>query len=101
MTNPTKTAPIASPDNRIAMALINARRRKKRDGKAEYIKFLKGERLTRNQSIRAKAFECIGDGEACSVVTCALIPYCQFADTSHSTLEHLERDGAGECVDYE
>lgn len=84
-----------STSDRRALAMKNAQRWKKRSGKAEYIKFLKGERLTRNQSIRAKAFECIGDSEVCSVITCALLPFCQFSDQPHSASDDLDRDDEG------
>lgn len=48
----------------------------KKAGKNDYLKFLKGERLTQRQAIRAKCYECCcGDPAICSVNQCPLLPY--------------------------
>jgi hypothetical protein len=56
-------------------------------GKAEYLKFLTGFRVTRNQAIKAKCYECSGyyhdstdgvKGRDCKIPTCPLYPYMPF-----------------------
>ena len=69
-------------DDRLAIALQNAPNLKQRQGKAMYLKHLRGELLTRSQAIAAKCFECNGDADLCNVVTCSLLPYCQFNMTT-------------------
>jgi hypothetical protein len=47
-------------------------------GAREFIRFKKGERLTRGQSMRAKCYECNGleeSREDCEVDTCPMFPY--------------------------
>lgn len=65
-------------DDRLIIALKNAPNLKQRQGKAMYLKHLRGEILTRAQAIVAKCYECNGDADLCNVVTCSLLPYCQF-----------------------
>lgn len=65
-------------DDRLNIALKNAHNWKQRQGKAMYLKHLRGELLTRAQAIAGKCYECNGDADNCDVVTCALLPYCQF-----------------------
>lgn len=65
-------------DDRLTIALKNAPNLKQRQGKAMYLKHLRSELLTRSQAIAAKCFECNGDDDTCNVVTCSLLPYCQF-----------------------
>ncbi len=66
-------------DDRLAIALQNAPNLKQRQGKAMYLKHLRGdELLTRAQAISAKCYECNGDADTCNVVTCSLLPFCQF-----------------------
>lgn len=50
-------------------------------GKMDYIRFLRGERLTRSEAIRAKCYECVvgEDTQPCPVKTCPLIEYCQWS----------------------
>lgn len=52
----------------------------KRSGRAEYIKFLEGHRLTRAQAIKAKCYECVGgeDTKPCTIPSCALAEFCQW-----------------------
>lgn len=52
----------------------------KQVGKSNYLKHLRGVRLTRDEAIRAKCYECVGgeDTEPCNVVTCSLTQYCQW-----------------------
>lgn len=52
----------------------------RKSGKAEYLRFLGGGRLTRDEAIRAKCYECVG-GEVtgpCTAVSCPQIQYCQW-----------------------
>jgi hypothetical protein len=51
-------------------------------GRADFIRHLKGKRLTRDQAIRAKCFECVGgeDTQSCTSPCCSLTPYCQWND---------------------
>lgn len=51
-----------------------------RAGKNTLIKHLKGERITRQQAIRAKCYDCNGMGEQgeCDIKTCALFPYSPY-----------------------
>ncbi|RII28909.1 MAG: hypothetical protein CXR31_03280 [Geobacter sp.] len=50
----------------------------KKVGKAEYLRHLKGARLTRGAAIKAKCYECVGgeDTRPCNIAICALKPYC-------------------------
>lgn len=88
-------------EDRRAIAIKTTKRLKKRTGQADYIKFLKGERITRNQAIRAKAFECIGDGDSCGVITCALFNFCQFSDNPEKEVsgefEETEDGNGDDC----
>ena len=51
-------------------------------GKRDYLRHLKGERLTQRQAIAAQCYDCQGfcqDGRpACDIDTCALHPYSPF-----------------------
>lgn len=49
-------------------------------GKALYVKYLKGEKLTRDEAITAKCYECVcgEDASPCNVLACPLQPYCPF-----------------------
>lgn len=61
-------------------------------GKSEYLRHLNGERLTRDEAIRAKCYECIG-GEVtkpCKASTCPLIQYCTW---NRSRSVHSEDEG--------
>lgn len=52
----------------------------KKTGKADYLKYLNGERLTRAEAIRATCYECVQgeDTNPCMANTCPLIGYCQW-----------------------
>jgi hypothetical protein len=81
-------------DDRLTIALKNAPNLKQRQGKALYLKHLRGETLTRSQAIQAKCFECNGDADSCNVVTCSLLPYCQYSlGNNSSTLSNSEDSG--------
>jgi len=69
-------------DDRLSIALQNAHNLKQRQGKALYLRHLRNDLLTRSQAIAAKCFECNGDADSCNVVTCSLLPYCQFNTTT-------------------
>ena len=67
-------------NSRIDQALRNAEKYPKQIGKAYFIKFLKGERLTRDEAIKARCYEYVGgeDTEPCNVPLCPLTLYCQW-----------------------
>lgn len=52
----------------------------RREGKTLYVKYLKGEALTRGEAITAKCYECIcgEDNSPCIVDTCPLQDYCPY-----------------------
>jgi hypothetical protein len=52
----------------------------RKSGKADYLRFLNGEKLTRSEAIRAKCYECVcgEDTEPCLQPHCPLIDYCQW-----------------------
>jgi hypothetical protein len=58
-------------------------------GKAEYLKFLRGEKLTRAEALKAKCYECVcgEDSGQCLVKTCPLLLYSQWgtADSAEPT----------------
>lgn len=86
-------------DDRLAIALKNAHNWKQRQGKAMYLKHLRGELLTRAQAISAKCYECNGDSDQCNVVTCSLLPFCQFnMTTCGNTLSNSEGSGDMELL---
>ena len=66
--------------SRIDQAIKNATEYPKQIGKADYIKFLKGGRLTRGEAIKAKCYECVAgeDTEPCDVPLCPLTLYSQW-----------------------
>ena len=70
-------------------------------GKALMLKFLKGERLTRDQSIKAKCAECMNgymDGRIdCGITTCPLYPYSPYREqkAKRHTQDHVDRQEAG------
>lgn len=59
---------------------------KVRRGKKEYLRYRKGERLTRGESILAFCYECSGYGEqkGCDNFTCPLWPYHKGKELSNS-----------------
>lgn len=61
--------------------LESAKSGKMRAGKNQLIKYLKGDRLTRGQAIKAKCYDCngMGDSGECDIDTCSLFPYSQFS----------------------
>lgn len=70
---------------RRAQAYKNAEKLPKQIGKADYIRFLKGERLTRDEAIKAKCYECVGgeDTLPCHAATCPLTLYCQWNNSEN------------------
>lgn len=62
------------------LIIRNAKKLPRKAGKAEYIKSLKGDPLTRGEAIRAMCFICVGGepAESCTAVTCPLLPFCQW-----------------------
>jgi hypothetical protein len=57
---------------------------KKAKGRAEYLKHIKGERLTRGEAIRATCYECSGFYDAglvdCEIPKCPLYRYMPYAE---------------------
>ena len=51
-----------------------------RAGKREFIKYLRGDRITRQQAIRSKCYDCSGMGEQkeCDMEDCSLYPYSPY-----------------------
>ena len=48
----------------------------KKIGKADYLKYLRGGRLTQQKAIRAKCYDCCcGEPDICSVQFCPLLPF--------------------------
>lgn len=67
----------------ISQSLYNsAKRGKHRAGRKDLIKHLEGKRLTRQEAIKAKCFDCNGMGESgiCDLKGCSLLPYSQFIE---------------------
>jgi len=64
--------------DRLAHQLANVKKWPKKAGKADYLRFLSGERLTRDQVIKAMCYSCVAgeDTDPCTAVTCTLIQYC-------------------------
>ena len=52
----------------------------KKSGKADYLRFLNDEKLTRSEALKAKCYECVAgeDTQPCLVQYCPLIDYCQW-----------------------
>ena len=61
--------------------LNSAIKGKKRRGQGELIKHLNGVKITRQQAIRAKCYDCNGMGESkeCDVEECSLLPYSPYS----------------------
>ena len=61
--------------------LKSAESGKSRAGKKDLIKHLHGQRITRNQAIRAKCFDCNGMGESgeCEVRACPLYAFSPYS----------------------
>jgi len=59
---------------------------KKARGRSELIRYLKGNRITRDQAIWAKCYDCMGyfvDGVSdCKDTECSLYPFNPYKDTS-------------------
>ena len=52
----------------------------RRQGRTLYLKYLRGESLTRGEAIKAKCYECVNgeDFKPCNVITCPLLAYCPY-----------------------
>jgi len=64
--------------------LTSAKNGTSRRGKTFLINYLQGKRLTQQQAIHAKCYDCDGMGDTgeCDIETCSLYPYSQFAPKS-------------------
>lgn len=51
-----------------------------RAGKGELIKHMEDKKITRQQAIKAKCYDCNGLGElnSCDIVSCPLLPYSPY-----------------------
>ena len=60
--------------------LKNAKSGKRVAGRKECVKYLEGGRLTRQQAIKAKCYDCNGWGESreCDIGSCSLFPYSPY-----------------------
>ena len=60
--------------------LESAKSGKGRKGKSLLIRYLSGKRLTRDQAIQAKCFDCdgMGDSGECDIKSCSLYPYSPY-----------------------
>ena len=67
--------------------LESAKSGRRKMGRTFLIRHLEGKRLTQQQAIRAKCYDCDGMGETgkCDIETCSLYPYSPFASKSAST----------------
>jgi len=70
----------ASTCDRLKRHIKNVEKWKRKAGKAEYERFLKGEKLTRAEAIRAHCYQCTQgeDTEPCCVLCCPLRPFSQW-----------------------
>lgn len=66
--------------NRKQMQYQSVKTWPKRIGRGHLLKYLSGDRITRNDAILAKCYECCGgdDHGVCTVSTCPLLPYSQY-----------------------
>lgn len=55
-------------------------------GKNDLVNHLSGKRITRNQAIKAKRYDCNGYGEddTCNITTCPLYPFSPYRQKSAS-----------------
>jgi len=62
------------------MIYNSAKTGKRRKGQKELLRFLNGERLTRQQAINGKCYDCDGMGESgvCDITECTLYSYSPF-----------------------
>lgn len=65
--------------------LESAKSGRKRKGQTFLIKHLEGKRLTQQQAIKAKCYDCDGMGETgeCELTECSLYPYSPYAISTH------------------
>jgi len=66
--------------NRVLQRIEDVEKMKLRNGRKQYLKFLRGERVTRDEAIKAKCYDCCNgeDFHPCRCSTCALIPFCPY-----------------------
>lgn len=60
--------------------LESAKNGTRRTGQKDLVRHLEGKKITRQEAIQAKCYDCNGMGEAdtCDSESCALYPYSQF-----------------------
>lgn len=73
--------------NNNELQIKNVEKWPKKIGKADNLRHLRGERLTRDEAIKAKCYDCVcgEDTEPCVVYTCSLQPYCQWNKNQSDT----------------
>jgi hypothetical protein len=61
--------------------LKSAKSGKSKTGKKDLINWLKGEKLTRGQAIKAKCYDCsgMGDSSHCDLQGCPLLPFSPYS----------------------
>ena len=71
--------------------LKSAQSGKSRAGKKDLIKYLQGRKITRNQAIRGKCFDCMGLGEdgTCDTKACPLYPFSPYSKSLRVAVEAL------------
>jgi hypothetical protein len=64
----------------MGMIQDSAKHGKMRIGKTQLLKYLSGRRLTRQEAIKAKCYDCDGMGETgeCDMEECSLYPYSPY-----------------------
>jgi len=65
-------------EDRIKRQLRDVETWPRRSGRKEYVKHLRGGRLTRDEAIRAMCYSCVAgeDTDPCKVLVCPLTQYC-------------------------
>ena len=69
--------------------LNEAKSGRSKAGKSELIKYLSGKRITRQQAIKAKCYDCDGYGESgeCELNHCSLFQYSPYTDKSNEEMQ--------------
>ncbi|MDA8429407.1 MAG: hypothetical protein M0T70_09155 [Geobacteraceae bacterium] len=67
--------------------IANVKKWARHAGKNDYLNYLGGARITRNQAIKAKCYECVQgeDTSTCTIFKCPLTPFSPWNKKGHST----------------
>lgn len=68
------------------LIIENVKKWPRHAGKNDFMNFLAGKHLTRNQAIRATCYECVGgeDTSPCTIPNCSLTLYCPWNKKGHN-----------------